>query len=465
MEILKSEDVVRVLFDTAYMHPADIFKYMLDYFHVSDVEHNITEKGTESWSFTFGDTSVPKSFFDSVKLYNKNVSNSQRAVSYKCSRAVVSYVISKKGNTSLCISQNNVVRQFNVSSAGYCIFFRNEIDVNAVVFHVYDKGKVWNYTKARKKTPSYENISHGFPCSMKDLFYYQEKQHALSHILYALFLYWGQKYVIWRDLAEDFKSGSSYCSIPLDLIFECRTRRELIQKYCGNDMKRNNRETIGKGLFLAKIRKYIRPSDYQMLFDYDVSSYFINRDKKTVVKPLIVFLSRTLHSVCPEMQVNSHGRVVRVTDGYIWDVINISFQLKKPLRLKFLSLTTFVDYHDALAIEQRNRAVRAFKIPSDSKFKNLRMPENCVPLVNRKQLVEEGTYNNNCVAGYGDRIAKDLCSIWSMRNDDGTRYTIEITVRDGHFYLHQMRGYGNSEVPAEARKKVRDCLKDQCVEK
>ena len=39
MEILKSEDVVRVLSDTAYMHPADIFKYMLDYFHVSDAEH------------------------------------------------------------------------------------------------------------------------------------------------------------------------------------------------------------------------------------------------------------------------------------------------------------------------------------------------------------------------------------------------------------------------------------------
>jgi len=77
-----------------------------------------------------------------------------------------------------------------------------DISTPKVEIHVYDGGKAWNYTK---------NTS-GFPCSMKDFFYFQEKTHVESLIFAALFRVWGKVYPIWKDLADDFESGTIYSS-------------------------------------------------------------------------------------------------------------------------------------------------------------------------------------------------------------------------------------------------------------
>lgn len=95
------------------------------------------------------------------------------------------------------------------------------------------------------------------------------------------------------------------------------------------------------------------------------------------------------------------------------------------------------------------------------------MPEDCVRLTSRKQFVEESTVNNNCVSTYIPAVNQDRCSIWSMRKPDGRRFTIEIRCRtskeypNGYFYIGQMLGYDNMNVPDDDYKKIRNCLEKQ----
>lgn len=438
-----------------YMHPCDIFRYMVDCFHIIDIDHTVQDNGTEVFEFSIGDNKVPDDFLQSASLMSK-YNPSFTYANFSFTQGTVAYVISKNGNESLVMSQQDIKRRFTVS-CGYVKFDGDTLLRSKVSLHIYDNGKAYNYTH-RKGVHTYKTLSKGFPCSMKDFFYYQDKRNVLSDAIYYLFQYWGREYLIWRDLAEDFRKGSSYCSVPLNLIFECHNRRELIQKYCGNDLSRNNRESIGKGLFLAKCKKYILPKDYGMLFDYNLPPYFLSRDRQSFIPPLTMFLYNNFKSQFDTMTLKRRGYEVEVTKTIVEDAIRMALQLKIPIKLRFRSLVTFMDWHDELVCIERVKGVPVVRIPKDSVFKKLILPENCVRLTTRKQIVEEGVFQKNCVAGYAKKINADTCSIWSMHKDDGSHITIEICRRFNNFYIKQMLGYSNSKVSDEDRKIVQDYL-------
>lgn len=106
-------------------------------------------------------------------------------------------------------------------------------------------------------------------------------------------------------------------------------------------------------------------------------------------------------------------------------------------------------------------------IPKDSRFKKLKLPPDCVRLKTRSQFVEEGNFQDNCVASYIDNVNYDISSIWSMRKENGERYTIEICIRrsknmpNGYFYIEQMFGWGNSDCPVEEIARVHDAISSQ----
>lgn len=134
-------------------------------------------------------------------------------------------------------------------------------------------------------------------------------------------------------------------------------------------------------------------------------------------------------------------------------------------------MQTFTDWHNELSIRYREKSLPVVSIPKDSIYKRLKMPKGCVRLTTRKQFIEEGDYNNNCVASYIPSVNKDICSIWSMRKLDGRRFTIKIKCRrskhysDGYFYIGQMLGWGNSDVPESDYQEVRKCLEKQMIPK
>lgn len=58
-------------------------------------------------------------------------------------------------------------------------------------------------------------------------------------------------------------------------------------------------------------------------------------------------------------------------------------------------------------------------------------------------MVMEGDFQHNCVATYINKVNADECSIWSQRRPDGTRNTIEIKIKQGKYYIAQMRAFAN----------------------
>ena len=101
------------------------------------------------------------------------------------------------------------------------------------------------------------------------------------------------------------------------------------------------------------------------------------------------------------------------------------------------------------------------KIKKDSKFKNLKLPKDCVRLTTTRQMVMEGNFQHNCVATYISKVNKDECSIWSQRKPDGTRNTIEIGIEHGKYCIIQMCAFANQEPMQKDLEKVQKAI-DKC---
>lgn len=306
-----------------------------------------------------------------------------------------------------------------------------------------------------------------YPCGLGDFFKYQtEKTHYPYKIFREIFKIWGEQYPIWRDFCNDFEHGSAYASIPLSTIFLCNTRRELIEKMYGKSLKRNNRETIGKGILLAKLENIVEPDEVQKLYNFDFSeNYFIRRTKGSLAHPLSVFLYKTLNFKDPT-EYDKEDFISVFGENYICDIIEMNSLLKRKMLLNFKSIDDIIRLHDRLAEETTyTTSIPIVKIPKNSVFSTLKLPADCIRLTMRKQFIEEGKKQHNCVMSYIKAVNQDRSSIWSMRKDDGTRYTIEIRHRkckskpEGTFYIAQMLGFANTKANMEDYERVSSFIK------
>lgn len=93
-----------------------------------------------------------------------------------------------------------------------------------------------------------------WPCTMKDLVSIHTYDGLFESVVYFIMLFFGETNPLWKDLAKDYTEQSAYSAIPLTVIDESHSKRELIAKYYGEDkaFKRNNKEPIGYGIFLAR---------------------------------------------------------------------------------------------------------------------------------------------------------------------------------------------------------------------
>lgn len=85
-----------------------------------------------------------------------------------------------------------------------------------------------------------------WPCTMKDLFSVHTYSGLFESVVYFIMLFFGETNPLWKDLAKDYTEQSAYSAIPLSVINESHSKRELIAKYYGEDkaFKRNNKEPI-----------------------------------------------------------------------------------------------------------------------------------------------------------------------------------------------------------------------------
>ena len=204
---------------------------------------------------------------------------------------------------------------------------------------------------------------------MKDFFYYQDPSNLEYEVFYALFMAWGEEYPIWKDLAEDFKNGTAYSSIPLDLIFSCHNRMELIEKRYGISFKRNNKENIGQGIFYARASRVVKEDELQKLFGFQILPYYIGREKADVIIPLSRYI---INDIEKNGDVREDGTEAIRDSWIVQDAIKMSIDMRKKISLTFKSLNSVRKWHDELAIKHRQKGLATVKMPQWSKFKDLK---------------------------------------------------------------------------------------------
>lgn len=304
-----------------------------------------------------------------------------------------------------------------------------------------------------------------WPITMKDLFDGNGKFLLKELLNENIMRYFATENRIWSDLADDLLAGSAYSAIPSSRIWECHSRQELIEKHYGASLKRNNKEPIGNGIFLAKAKSVVIENDLQKLFGFSPGRIYIGRKKTDLAESLANFIYANIAgSKCVNMP---HGYRLTITPDYILDAVTASIAIRRKISISTMSARRIMEWHDEVNNIRKTRDYDTVKIPKNSRYKKLKMPDSCVRLTTRRQFIEEGEFQHNCVASYIDNVNEDKCSIWSMRKSDGSRNTIEIRIRKsmenpkGYFYIQQMRSFANGDVSAEDQELVRDFLTRQ----
>ena len=271
-----------------------------------------------------------------------------------------------------------------------------------------------------------------WPCTMKDLFSVHKYSGLFESVVYFIMLFFGETNPLWKDLAKDYTEQSAYSAIPLSVINESHSRRELIAKYYGEDkaFKRNNKEPIGYGIFLARVSRIVKSEELQKLFGFNPGYISIGRAKADLVEPL----ARYIYGALPE---NEKAKNPYIRNS-IEDAITMSNNKRQLVPVSFTSIKKIVEWHDSMIPVGTYVTDERMEIKKDSKFKNLKLPKDCIRLTTTRQMVMEGNFQHNCVATYISKVNEDKCSIWSQRKPDGTRNTIEIGIEHGKYCIIQM---------------------------
>lgn len=294
-----------------------------------------------------------------------------------------------------------------------------------------------------------------WPCTMKDLFSVHKYSGLFESVVYFIMLFFGETNPLWKDLAKDYTEQSAYSAIPLSVINESHSRRELIAKYYGEDkaFKRNNKEPIGYGIFLARVSRIVKSEELQKLFGFNPGYISIGRAKTDLVEPL----ARYIYGALPE---NEKAKNPYIRNS-IEDAITMSNNKRQLIPVSFTSIKKIVEWHDSMIPVGTYVTDERMEIKKDSKFKNLKLPKDCIRLTTTRQMVMEGNFQHNCVATYINKVNADECSIWSQRKPDGTRNTIEIKIKQGKYYIAQMRAFANQAPLQEDLDEIQKAI-DKC---
>lgn len=293
-----------------------------------------------------------------------------------------------------------------------------------------------------------------WPCTMKDLFSIHTYDGLFESVVYFIMLFFGETNPLWKDLAKDYTEQSAYSAIPLTVIDESHSRRELIAKYYGEDkaFKRNNKEPIGYGIFLARVSRIVKPEELQKLFGFNPGCISIGRAKNDLVKPLVQY-------IC-EATPNNNMRDSFV-QCLVEDAVAMNINKRQLVPISFKTTDEVLKWHDDMTPFGSYTTAERMRIKKDSKFKNLKLPKDCTKLTTTKQMVMEGDFQHNCVATYINKVNADECSIWSQRKPDGTRNTIEIKIKQGKYYIAQMRAFANQAPLQEDLDEIQKAI-DKC---
>lgn len=302
------------------------------------------------------------------------------------------------------------------------------------------------------------NAKHkSWPATLYDIGWLYNSGNAMEKRIARIILEsLGEQSKIWKDILADLKKGTALPTIPIDTISKYHNKRELACNYYGSqfDLKRVNKETIGKTAILYALSKVIKnESELQKFYDFDFSKY------KHIKIYKMPYKNDDLIKREAQNYIESTIGIDDYTSRLLNDAIKMAIALKEKIPLTFHSENGIKRWHDEIMYKYRNAEAPEVKISENSQFKDLTLPDDCIRLTTKKEFIEESIYQDNCVVSYIEDVNDDICSIWSMRLPNGKRNTIEIARRpNGIYYIAQMYGKFNKFCNPKDRERVYEHL-------
>lgn len=151
-------------------------------------------------------------------------------------------------------------------------------------------------------------------------------------------------------------------------------------------------------------------------------------------------------------------------EGYelVPDIFDMLKTLEEPVNFKKMADEDRAQkYHDELVKKMNMKEAeeipdRKLKIHKDYKKLIEALVDKYELIDNEKRLYFEGLMQGNCVYSYLHYIEKGECIIFSYADSDNKRFTIEIYMTDGKYYINQLSGKYNS---TEGTEKISDELR------
>lgn len=193
-----------------------------------------------------------------------------------------------------------------------------------------------------------------------------------------------------------------------------------------------------------------------------------------IAKERALYTIKDIHSRCPGADLTNTIKYCwkkRIWFGEYLDYLNQMVELHMELNDKqMLYPRDFAHMHEAL--EERLRIIRKDKRDKAEREKDQKLADRLAsgelapycfsalgwvmrPLLSRDEVVEEGTRQHHCVAGYANNYAEGLTVLCVIRREDNMNqplYTVEFA-KNGH--LVQCRGERNDMTP-EGRERKRE---------
>ena len=332
---------------------------------------------------------------------------------------------------------------FNFSNNGYNIYLEtifSEINFNIFIKNDYEIFSGM-YKKINKNYSFFEmSLSYiAKICKRNDLIY---------EFFIIYFEYLQKDNTNLNDIIKDFKDNpiNIYSAFKFSELKDFKNKKHIFaSKYPKETFfNHTNKYKLITSYINIKIKKYI-PKEYffeVIKFLDDNIKIFEFEDKKIDKSFIITLLSEFWRNKNLKNINKNYDKII------VYDYIKMMIDKKEKINLNIKSFKRIKQEHDRIALENEIYYAPNLKISKGNQFLKLKLPKEIKRLSTKQEIIEEGVLNRNCVASYIREINKQICMIYSLRQDD-KRYTIEIRQNKNGFYLRQIKGFANSEAPKE----------------
>lgn len=288
------------------------------------------------------------------------------------------------------------------------------------------------------------------PCDLRHISYLISKirTSTFKDCIFHILDFFSKKHILFKDIISELKESSIPLAIPIKDIFVYTNKKSLIEAHCSGLLlpKSFNSFNLHFGYILAKAKKYVNEEDWQKL--YITKDIFNSNINGLLLRYNVYEQVQELFKAYYKLTLTQQDATRRhyMIDDYVY--MTWKYVSPKKFNLKLKSYNALIREHDNIILLINNKRTPSLKIPKDSVFKNVKLPENFERIKTKNRLLMESHMQKHCVASYAEFINKDKCSIYSTIYND-KRYTIEIRKRRNKFYIAQIKGMFNADAPSE----------------